>query len=139
MGSPEAELSVVVTDDAGITELNRNYLQREGPTNVIAFPMQEGEFSDVSPFLLGDVVISADTARQEAEDAGIDEWDRIIQLLVHGILHLFGYDHENDPEEEARMNAKASAILQKLDIPPDPDPAAEVEDEVKDEDAQSRK
>ena len=60
--------------------------------------MQEGEFASINPDLLGDVVISADTAAREAEDAGITFHERLVFLLLHGILHLTGYDHERSGE-----------------------------------------
>ena len=107
----DKEISLVVTDDAGIRELNRQYLDRDRPTNVIAFPMQEGEFSHITPGLLGDVVISADTTAVEADNAGIDFSERFDQLIIHGILHLFGYDHENDEQEAAKMDEKSNVLL----------------------------
>lgn len=105
---------MVLVDDAFIAELNRQYLQREGPTNVIAFPMQEGRFPEVSPQLLGDVVVSVDTARREAADAGIDFETRLDELLVHGILHLFGYDHETDAAQARIMASRSEEILEML-------------------------
>lgn len=113
MGSPEAELSILLVDDAAIAQLNRQYLSRAEPTNVIAFPMREGEFADVSPQLLGDVVISVDTAEREGNAAGIALEVRLDELLVHGILHLFGYDHEKN-NAEARVMAEKSAALMEL-------------------------
>ena len=107
----DKEISLVVTDDAGIRELNRQYLDRDRPTNVIAFPMQEGEFSHITPGLLGDVVISADTTAVEADNAGIDFSERFDQLIIHGILHLLGYDHENDEQEAAKMDEKRNVLL----------------------------
>lgn len=111
---PDGELSIVITDDTHIQELNREYLHRDRPTNVIAFPMLEGEFPDITPSLLGDVVISADTADREAGMGSMPMLERFDQLLVHGILHLFGYDHENDEEEAARMESKAVELLNRL-------------------------
>ena len=116
MASPETELSLLVVDDDGIAPLNHQYLGRKGPTNVIAFPMQAGEFSDVSPHLLGDVVISVETCQREAEAAGITFEKRLSELLIHGILHLFGYDHEKSSAEARRMEQKSNALLQHLDI-----------------------
>ena len=114
LGSPDSELSIVITDDADIAELNETYLNHIGPTNVISFPMQEGEFSGVSPLLLGDVVISADTALKEGEEAGTGLEYRFYELLIHGILHLFGYDHELSDEEYDRMEAKQNELLEVL-------------------------
>ena len=115
MDYPDAELSILIVDDQQIAQLNRQYLNREGPTNVIAFPMRQGRFSDIAPNLLGDVVISADTARREAQSAGTSMQDRFDQLLIHGILHLLGYDHENTAAETQKMEAKTNELLQLLE------------------------
>jgi probable rRNA maturation factor len=97
--------------DRRIAALNRKFFNREGPTNVIAFPMQAGPFADLHPNLLGDVVISVDTAHREARAAGLDLDERIAQLLVHGVLHLYGYDHENTAAEARRMAAKSRRLM----------------------------
>jgi len=112
--SPEGEISILLVDDLQIAAMNRRFLGREGPTNVIAFPMQEGRFSGLSPNLLGDVVISVDTAHREARAAGLALDERVTQLLVHGMLHLCGYDHERDAAEARRMAAKSRALLAKI-------------------------
>jgi len=114
LGCPEKELSILLVDDLQIADLNATYLNREGPTNVIAFPMQEGEFADVSPDLLGDVVISVDTAEREGVAAGMDVETRTVELLVHGVLHLMGYDHEHDEAEARRMEKKSVAVLEAI-------------------------
>lgn len=101
-------------DDLQIAAMNRKFLGREGPTNVIAFPMQEGRFSGLSPDLLGDVVISVDTAHREARDAELALEERLTQLLVHGLLHLHGYDHEHNAAEARRMAAKSRRLLAKI-------------------------
>lgn len=111
---PDAELSILIVDDQQIAQLNHQYLNREGPTNVIAFCMRQGQFSDITPTLLGDVVISADTAHREAQSAGISMQDRFDQLLIHGTLHLLGYDHENTKAEARRMEKKAEELLKKI-------------------------
>ncbi len=114
MGYPDAQLSVLIVDDARITELNLTYLNHAGPTNVIAFPMQEGPFSEISPDLLGDVVISADTAYREAVEAGMEMAERFNQLLIHGILHLTGYDHIHSEEEAAVMELKSNELMESI-------------------------
>lgn len=111
MGCPDGELSILLLDDSQIAILNKKYLKREGPTNVIAFPMNEGPFAEVTPDLLGDVVISLETAAKEGAKAGISMEDRLTQLLVHGILHLCGYDHETSEKEALRMEEKNKEIL----------------------------
>jgi probable rRNA maturation factor len=110
LGYEYEELSILIVDDREMALYNQEYLNREGPTNVIAFPMQEGEFAHVTPFLLGDVVISLDTAGREAEDMGIGMDERLDELLVHGILHLVGYDHEKSEAEARRMETKSDAL-----------------------------
>jgi probable rRNA maturation factor len=112
LGNPDAELSIVIMDDPRIQALNRQYLNRPWPTNVIAFPMREGGFSHINPHMLGDVVISVDTAAREARDLGVDFEDRFNFLLIHGILHLFGYDHETSKEDERIMDEKSEELYE---------------------------
>lgn len=111
LGSPEAELSIVFVDDDEIAVLNRQYLNRKGTTNVIAFPMREGAYSEISPLLLGDVVISVDTAAREGKQAGMAMETRLEELLIHGILHLFGYEHETNPEDARQMENKYLELI----------------------------
>jgi probable rRNA maturation factor len=112
LGYPDRELSVVIVGDRSIRRLNRHYLDRDRPTNVISFPMQEGPFADLNPQLLGDVVISAATCAGEAEKGGISFVARLHFLLLHGILHLLGYDHERSGEVEARrMETKERELV----------------------------
>ncbi|MES0349564.1 MAG: rRNA maturation RNase YbeY [Desulfobacteria bacterium] len=111
---PEGELSILIVDDAEIARINKTYLGRSGPTNVIAFPMTEGQFGDINPNLLGDVVISLDTAAREARDGCVSLESRFDQLLIHGILHLFGFDHQKTSEEAKRMAEKAQELLEFL-------------------------
>ena len=101
-------------DDPQIEELNQQYLNRKGPTNVIAFAMREGEFSDLSPQLLGDVVISTDTAAREAQIASTSMECRFNELLVHGILHLMGYDHETSEDDARVMEDKSRELMKHI-------------------------
>jgi len=105
------ELSVVFTDDLEIARLNKQYLNRHGPTNVISFPMREGDFSHVHPEILGDVVISMETALREAEELRQSVQERIDYLLIHGILHLFGYDHEKSEKQALIMEEKSDRLM----------------------------
>ncbi len=116
MGCPESELSILIVDDHEIAKYNQQYLNRIGPTNVISFPMQEGEFSDITPKLLGDVVISVETTEKEAKNVEITFDCRFYELLIHGILHLLGYDHEKDDMEAVRMEKKTKELLSALNI-----------------------
>ena len=115
---PDGELSLLVVDDPQIAKLNRQYLNRHGPTNVIAFPMRQGEFSNLTPQLLGDVVISVETAASEAKNSGISMQERFTQLLVHGVLHLFGYDHEESKQQARRMEEKSNELIKLLETLP---------------------
>ena len=108
---PEGELSILFVDDDRMAAMNQEYLNRTGPTNVIAFPMREGPFGDVSPQLLGDVVISVDTTAREALNAGTSFDRRMGELLIHGILHLLGYDHETSSREARAMEAKTGQLM----------------------------
>lgn len=116
MDSPDGELSILIVDDAEIAVLNKKYLTRCGPTNVIAFPMLNGDFSYITPHLLGDVVISIETAHQEGKMSGISTEARFMQLLVHGILHLFGYDHEKSNEAAHEMETKSRELLKLINL-----------------------
>ncbi len=114
-GCPDAELSVLIVDDAEIRDINRDYLGRDKATNVISFAMQEGEGTGVQPGLLGDVVISADTAARDAAEAGLSFESELYFLLLHGILHLLGYDHERGTEVDAeRMEEREREIFAQL-------------------------
>jgi probable rRNA maturation factor len=114
LGCPDKELSLVLLDDKGIARLNKEFLQREGPTNVISFPMREGKFPAINPQLLGDVAISVERTEQEAKEAGILFEDRLDYLLIHGILHLLGYDHQRSESEARRMRRKQKELLAEL-------------------------
>jgi probable rRNA maturation factor len=111
LACPDGELSIVLVGDEEIRSLNWHYLKRRGPTNVLAFPMREGEFGDLHPNLLGDVVISLPFARREAEETGISLEAMVDRLLVHGILHLFGYDHEKNDLAAREMEERSEGLL----------------------------
>jgi len=115
LDSPKGELSILVVDDSEIETINKEYLNRLGPTNVIAFPMRKGDFSEINPQLLGDVVISIETAQREGMQSGISTEERFTQLLVHGILHLFGYDHEKSEQDAGKMEAKSRELLELIE------------------------
>jgi probable rRNA maturation factor len=108
LGLLEAELSLLFVNDLQIQALNRQHLRRDEPTNVLAFPMREGEFSTLHAQLLGDLVISVETAKRQSNRFGLDEMGMIILLMVHGVLHLLGYEHEG-----TKKGAREMAIKQK--------------------------
>ncbi|MCX8118143.1 MAG: rRNA maturation RNase YbeY [Desulfobacterota bacterium] len=111
LGLPEAELSLSLVLDEEIRQLNRRYLGRDRPTNVLAFSMGEGEFGGLNPHLLGDVVISVETAKRQAKQAGLTEMEMIGLLLIHGVLHLAGYDHEGGGRGARDMSFKQSELF----------------------------
>jgi len=117
LGCRDGELSILLTDDDQIAELNKRYLNREGPTNVLAFPMTEGaaEGSAECEGVLGDIVISVDTARREAQTCGETAAETLFRLLIHGLLHLLGYDHERSPEDAERMQEAQDRLLALID------------------------
>lgn len=108
-----SELSIVLTDDAAVRELNRTYRGVDAPTDVLSFAQSEGgEFAlpeGEAPHL-GDVIISLGTARRQAAEYGLALQDEVSHLLVHGVLHLLGYDHEQ-PQDAQNMRAHEDAIL----------------------------
>ncbi len=111
MACHDRELSILFTDDERIALLNEQYLGRKGATNVLAFPMYEGQDKEIDSPMLGDVVISLDTALRESESSGEPLVERIDRLLIHGVLHLLGYDHERSPSEAERMEGEEERLL----------------------------
>lgn len=113
LGRPDAELSVLLTDDAQIQELNLQHRGKDKPTDVLAFPQETPEaslqLSDDFAVVLGDIVISLDTAEKQARGRRRDLEDEVRLLLAHGLLHLVGYDHAEP--EEARLMRKETRRL----------------------------
>lgn len=93
IGCAEKEISISFVDDEAIRLLNRQYLRLDKPTNVLSFSLEEGECGKVNPGLLGDVVISVDTALRDAKQGGFTLEEEILFLIIHGLLHLTGYEH----------------------------------------------
>ena len=105
-GKPDFEVALRLTTDAEIHALNRDYRHKNKPTDVLAFAQREGPGGALHPTLLGDIVISVDTARRQAKRGLAAE---LLHLASHGLCHLLGYDHRDD-EEERVMNARAAAL-----------------------------
>ena len=110
--SAGAELSLSLVGDQRMCALNARYRRKARPTDVLAFAARDAP-QPATP-LLGDVVISLDTARRQARRAGQSLDRELVTLLIHGILHLLGYDHERSAREASRMQRKERAILQAL-------------------------
>lgn len=112
------EVSVVLADDAMLQQLNNQYRGKDVPTNVLSFPTDLGDDDHVpagEPIPLGDIVLSFDTLKHEAADLGIEMRNHFTHLLVHGMLHLIGFDHETD-QDAAEMESREIEILADMGI-----------------------
>ncbi len=110
-----AEASLLLTDDAMVRDLNRTYRGRDEPTNVLAFPGLDDAGAPGAPAMLGDVVVAYETAAAEAAHSRTALDDHLCHLIVHGILHLLGHDHETDVDAE-RMEGLESRALASLGV-----------------------
>lgn len=97
--------------------LNRRYRGKDRPTDVLSFSFREGAFPQVQPDLLGDIVIAVPVAERQARERGHSLRSEIDRLLVHGLLHLAGYDHEQGPYAARRMRRKELQLLRSLGAP----------------------
>ncbi len=110
--SAKPEVSILLLDDSAMADLNEQYRARSGPTDVLSFPMYtEKELQKIQPEMLGDVVISVETAKRQAASVGCTLWEEIGRLLIHGVLHLLGFDHERSASDGRVMRARESRIL----------------------------
>jgi probable rRNA maturation factor len=103
------EISFVLTDDKRIHQLNKVYRDKDRPTDVLAFAMQEGELAELAGAVLGDVIVSVPTARKQADERGASVLDEVTMLLAHGLLHLLGWDHDT-PAKDRRMRAETDRL-----------------------------
>lgn len=113
---PTSELSLLFTDDEHIRSLNAEWRSKDKATNVLSFPAFPPAKGKPLPPMLGDIVLAAETVRREAELEGKPLENHISHLVVHGFLHLAGYDHETDDEAE-EMEALERRVLARLAIP----------------------
>lgn len=109
LGEAESELSVRLADDAEIAALNGRWRGREGPTDVLAFSLLEGDHDAHRGGLLGDVVIGLAVAERQARELGHGLPEELDRLLIHGLLHLLGHDHR-EPGEASRMRAEEERL-----------------------------
>ena len=114
----ECEISVTLTDNEGIKKLNGTYRNIDKETDVLSFPLIDGEYTDedlADGYLpLGDIVISLEKAREQAAEIGHNINEEVAFLCVHSMLHLLGYDHETSPEDEEDMFSRQKEIMKKL-------------------------
>ena len=114
LAQESSELSILLTGDDEIHHLNQTYRQRDRPTDVLSFSQREGEFPGPEA-ILGDVVISIETADRQAAERGHSLRAEILELLAHGLLHLLGFDHELSDAEHERHLGKQAELLAALD------------------------
>ena len=112
MDCANKELSISFVDDKTIQQLNKNYLQKDKSTNVLSFSLQEGEYGNINPDILGDIIISAQTAQRDAEIGDLTLSEEIDFLLIHGLLHLLGFNHENkNKAQTTKMQMKEKELF----------------------------
>jgi rRNA maturation RNase YbeY len=104
---PDRDLSVFFVNNKKIGEINKRFFQKDYPTNVISFSYMDGLSSEV----MGDIIISLEKARKEADSLSVPFYERLFALIVHGIVHILGFDHVNDRKEARRMRYREKKIL----------------------------
>lgn len=112
----DAEVSVTVTDNERIHEMNREYRGVDRPTDVLSFPLFDDDFNDGECEALGDIVLSLEKAVEQAEEYGHSLEREVAFLTVHSVLHLLGYDHEEGKAQESEMFEKQEAILSAMGL-----------------------
>jgi probable rRNA maturation factor len=115
LATTDGEVSVVLTDDAGIKALNRDWRKIDKPTNVLSFPAAKIQGAGAAK-LLGDIVIAYETLKRECDDESRIFLHHLAHLTVHGFLHLIGYDHQNDSDAD-KMEGLESRIMSVLKMP----------------------
>ena len=109
---PNQEVSILLTGDKGIRRLNQEFRSIDQPTDVLSFPQNTDEDPCIpEEIILGDIAVSLDIAKAQAKEHGLDFKEEIILLLIHGILHLLGYDHEISEKEETKMRNKTRELF----------------------------
>ena len=111
----DVELSVTFTDNEGIRELNRRFREIDRPTDVLSFPLLTEERVE-GRLPLGDVVISLERAKEQAEEFGHSFPREVAFLCAHSVLHLLGYDHETSPEDEEDMRARQRSVMERMGL-----------------------
>ncbi len=114
----DSSISITLVDDAAIQEINRAHRGKDKSTDVLSFPMFDDTIEDpeIEERLLGDIVISVETARRQATDYDAPLQQEIYRLLIHGLLHVMGHDHM-EPEERAAMEAEERRLADAIDMP----------------------
>jgi probable rRNA maturation factor len=112
------EVAILLTNDSQMQKLNLEFLKKDSPTNVLSFPdceLNKNDLPNKEYFYIGDIALGFETVKNEAENGNISIYDHFVHLLIHGILHLIGYDHIVEDEEKEMMELEIK-ILNKFDI-----------------------
>lgn len=104
---PDRDLSILFVDNKKIRQLNKQYFHKDYPTNVISFSYMDGLTSEV----IGDIVISIERIREEAESLSVPFYERLFTLIIHGLVHILGYDHTGDKNQARRMRYREKKLL----------------------------
>lgn len=107
----DKEISINFVDDEKIKQLNKQYLGKDKPTNVLSFSLREDEYGNINPQVLGDIIISVETAKKDALYGNLTFDQEIDFLIIHGLLHLLGYNHENAKKKETSKMRKKEREL----------------------------
>jgi probable rRNA maturation factor len=107
----DKEISINFVDDAKIKQLNKQYLGKDRATNVLSFSLREDEYGNINPQVLGDIIISVEAAQKDAVYGNLTVDQEIDFLIIHGLLHLLGYDHENTTKKETSKMRKKEREL----------------------------
>jgi probable rRNA maturation factor len=111
----DKEISLLFVDNEEIRDINNRYLNRNYPTNVLSFSLTDGQYGNINPHILGDIVISVEKAIEDSVEAEIELNDEIDFLMIHGVLHLLDYNHEDTSESEIlKMNKKEKELFYML-------------------------
>jgi probable rRNA maturation factor len=114
LGHQDSELSILIVNDAKIRKLNAQYRNIDKPTDVLSFAQEDDGMENMAPHLLGDIVVSAETAKRQAKEHQLAFTEELALLIIHGILHLQGLDHERSPGEAREMRQKTYKQFQHL-------------------------
>lgn len=115
LGLADAELSILLTGDTEIHDLNLRYRDKDKPTDVLSFPQDAEDEIEGLPKILGDVVISVETTERQAAEKGHSFDRELTVLLIHGILHLIGYDHERGRKDATIMRSMEAKLLREIE------------------------
>ncbi len=114
LAPPNSEISIILVNDDKIRKLNKEYRGKDKPTDVLAFPQDEEALGDKGGRLLGDVVVSVETARRQAREHFLSDEEELILLVVHGALHLLGYDHDRSIKDKKKMQKITKKIFSRI-------------------------